>query len=51
MKTGLLERAWDAQNVLTIHLSMQQEQIGFERDKSLHALDEYCDLKIAWIAL
>jgi 4-(gamma-glutamylamino)butanal dehydrogenase len=27
------------------------KQSGFGRDKSLHALDEYCDLKTAWIAL
>ena len=27
------------------------KQSGFGRDKSLHALDEYTDLKTAWIAL
>jgi gamma-glutamyl-gamma-aminobutyraldehyde dehydrogenase len=27
------------------------KQSGFGRDKSLHALDEYCDLKTAWIEL
>ncbi len=27
------------------------KQSGFGRDKSLHALDKYIDLKTAWIAL
>ena len=27
------------------------KQSGFGRDKSLHALDKYCDLKTAWIQL
>ena len=27
------------------------KQSGFGRDKSLHALDAYTDLKTAWIAL
>ena len=27
------------------------KQSGFGRDKSLHALDEYTDLKTAWISL
>jgi len=27
------------------------KQSGFGRDKSLHAVDEYCDLKTAWIEL
>ena len=27
------------------------KQSGFGRDKSLHALDKYCDLKTAWLAL
>lgn len=27
------------------------KQSGFGRDKSVHAMDAYCDLETAWIAL
>lgn len=34
---------------ITVPLGVKQS--GFGRDKSLHALEKYLDLKTAWIAL